>query len=36
MALDNNILLELSNRPDIDPYDRKAFSLALEYNKKLA
>lgn len=36
MALDNNILLELSNRPDIDPYDRKAFLLALEYNKKLA
>ena len=36
MALDNNILLELSNRPDLDLYDRKAFLLALEYNKKLA
>lgn len=36
IALDNSILLELSNRPDLDLYDRKAFLLALEYNKKLA
>lgn len=35
IALDNNILLELSTRTDLDPYDHKAFLLALEYNKEL-
>lgn len=35
MDLDNRILTELSSRTDLDPYDRKAFSLALEYNKEL-
>lgn len=36
IALDNRILLELSTRTDLDSYDRKAFLLALEYNKELA
>lgn len=35
-TLDNHILTELSTRPDLDPYDREAFCLALEYNKELA
>ncbi len=34
-ALDNRILTELSDRPDLDldPYDREAFRLALKFNK---
>lgn len=32
-ALDNRILAELIARPDLNPYDREAFRLALEHNK---
>lgn len=35
ISLDNRILAELSTRTDLDPYDRKAFSLALSYNQQL-
>lgn len=34
-VLDNHILTELSNRPDLPPHDREAFSLALRYNNQL-
>lgn len=36
MELDSNILAELATRPDLDPYDREAFRLALEFNRELA
>lgn len=32
MELDNRILIELSIRTDLHPYDRQAFRLALQYN----
>lgn len=35
LKLDNRILSELSIRTDLSPYDRKAFAMALEYNKEL-
>ncbi len=35
MELDNRILSKLSTRTDLHPYDRKAFRLAFEYNKKI-
>lgn len=34
MELDNSILSELTTRSDLAPYDREAFRLALEFNKK--
>lgn len=34
MKLDNRILSELSKRTDLDPYDRAAFRMALEYNNQ--
>lgn len=35
MTLDNLILSELSTRPDLNPYDREAFRMALEFNRQL-
>ena len=35
LRLDNCILSELSTRRDLDPYDRQAFRLSFENNKKL-
>lgn len=32
LSLDNRILSELTTRRDLNPYDRRAYSLALEYN----
>lgn len=36
MELDKRILSELSIRTDLNPYDREAFHLALEFNMKMA
>lgn len=36
LTLDNHILSRLTARPDLDPYDRKAYLLALSHNKNLA
>lgn len=33
MKLDNRIVSELSTRSDLNPYDREAFRLALEFNR---
>lgn len=35
MELDNRIIAELSMRPDLNPYDREAFRMALEFNRQL-
>lgn len=35
MELDNRIIAELSTRPDLNPYDREAFRMALEFNRQL-
>lgn len=35
MTLTNQILRELSNRQDLDPYDRAAFRMAFEFNSEL-
>lgn len=35
MELDNKIIAELASRTDIDPYDREAFRMALDYNRTL-
>lgn len=35
MDIDNRIISELSTRPDLDPYDREAFRMALEFNQQL-
>lgn len=34
-VLDNHILTELSNRPDLPPHDREAYTFALQYNNQL-
>ena len=36
VELDNQIAQELSNRKDLDSYDRQAFRMVLEYNKVYA
>ena len=36
VSLDNKILEELCTRKDLNPYDRKAFRLALSFNKAMA
>lgn len=36
MELDNCIIAELSTRQDLNPYDREAFRLALEFNREMA
>ncbi len=35
MELDNRILSELSTRTNLDPYDREAFRMALEFNREM-
>lgn len=35
LELDNRILSELSTRSDINPYDREAFQMALQFNKEV-
>lgn len=35
LELDNRIISELSTRTDLDPYDREAFRMALEFNRQL-
>lgn len=35
MELDCKIIEELSTRPDLDPYDREAFRMALEFNREM-
>lgn len=35
MELDCKIVEELSTRPDLDPYDREAYLIALEFNRQL-
>ncbi len=35
MGLSHQILLELSTRKDLNPYDREAFAMALKYNNQL-